>query len=84
MRGRHVGAERTPTLREPLVRSAAARATVRPSPLHQLPCLCLRENDDELTAGFSPADETASARQVAVRVTDLLSSNDGEVMPVGS
>jgi len=57
---------------------------VDPADLQQMDCLCLRENDDDITRWrFAPATATARAptqRPVTVRVGGPLSSNDGEVI----
>ena len=55
-----------------------------PADLQQLDCLCLRENDDDITRWrFVPATaagRAAAQRPVTVRVGGPLSSNDGEVI----
>lgn len=53
-----------------------------PAQLQQLDCLCLRENDDDITRWrFTPSgSRVGSARALNVRVTGPLSSNDGEVI----
>lgn len=52
-----------------------------PGQLQRLPCLCLRENDEDVTRWrFHPVKASATARPVAVRVDGPLSSNDGEVI----
>lgn len=59
------------------------RKITDPSELAQYQCLCLRENDEDLTRWRfveSAADEKGSRKTLPVRVTGSLSSNDGTVI----
>lgn len=65
------------------VRRLAAPLT-DPSQLQQLDCLCLKENDDDITrwrfTQASADDGSSAPRVTTVRVGGPMSSNDGEVI----
>lgn len=63
--------------------AASLQALDHPSALAHLPCLCLRENDEDVSRWRfepEPGRKAKAGKAVTVRVTGALSSNDGGVI----
>ncbi|MEJ8855201.1 LysR family transcriptional regulator [Variovorax robiniae] len=57
-----------------------AQPLVHPGELQDLPCLCLKENDDDLIRWKFSNEAQGAGKSVTVRVAGALSSNDGSVI----